>query len=261
MGINNIGKLFYKDYYGEVDFNKLLFDELESEKKKEREKTLSINDTIKNESSLVKIDKPITGIVPRRVIVQYPGILTGVGLEHDVALKDGYKLGMHFDYTHGMPIIYGSSIKGVLKTYFEDFFLKRYPQREKDLKPLMSLIFDGKNPKFKNRKDQEPKYVSLYERDAFFDAVIVEPYNDRFLEDESITPHTEGALKNPIPIKMLKIVPGCEMEFRFKLHTNWINGNKYDSEEKLDLFMEILETVGIGAKTNVGYGQLEIKNS
>jgi len=28
-------------------------------------------------------------------------------------------------------------------------------------------------------------------------------------------------------------------------------------QEKLDIFKEILTTVGIGAKTNVGYGQLK----
>lgn len=246
--INNIGKLFYKDYYNEVDFDNLLFGS------DEEKKNLEINETIKN-SLWVEIKKPIAEIIPEEAIVQYPGIVTGVGLDHDVALKDGYKLGMHFDYTHGMPVVYGSSIKGVLKTYFEDSFLENYPDRKADVKPLKELIFDGKNPKYQEGKD-EPKYIPLYERDVFFDAVIAESYEGRFLEDDYITPHTDGPLKNPTPIKMLKIAPGCKMEFRFKLNTHEVNNHIYTLDMKLTIFKDILETVGVGAKTNVGYGRV-----
>lgn len=249
---NNIGKLFYKDYYKEVNWEEVLF----KSGSKEKDKTLGVNDTIKK-SPWVEIKKPIAEITSIEAQVQYPGIVTGVGLDHDVALKDGYKLGMHFDYTFGMPIVYGSSIKGVLKTYFEDFFLKHYPNGKADVEPLKQLIFDGKNPKFQEGKKDEPKYIPLYERDVFFDAVIAESYKGSFLEDDSITPHTEGPLKNPIPIKMLKIAPGCKMDFRFKLSPREVNNHPYTSDEILAVFKDILETVGVGAKTNVGYGRVK----
>ena len=103
--------------------------------------------------------------------------------------------------------------------------------------------------------------MSIYDRDIFFDAVIVKPYvkdgKQYLLEDDSITPHTEGPLKNPIPIAMLKVAPGCILEFRFLLRKSAVNGRIYDKKFKEGLFREILTTVGIGAKTNVGYGQLE----
>lgn len=256
--INNIGRLFYKDYYKEVDFEKLLFGS-KKEKKEEKDKSLEINKTIKN-SPRVEIEKPIAEIIPmEKAIVQYPGIVTGVGLDHDVAVTDGYKLGMHFDYTYGMPVVYGSSIKGILKTYFEDFFMKRHPDREADVKPLSDLIFEGKNPKYKKGSHDEPKYIPLYERDVFFDAVIEETYNGKFLVDDSITPHTEGPLKNPVPIKMLKIASGCEIDFRFKLNTHRVNHEDYTSDDILTIFKDILETVGVGAKTNVGYGRVKFK--
>lgn len=256
--INNIGRLFYKEYYDEVNFDKLLFGSNE-EKKKEKDKSLEINKTIKN-SPWVEIKKPIAEIIPmEKAIVQYPGIVTGVGLDHDVAVTDGYKLGMHFDYTHGMPVVYGSSIKGVLKTYFRDFFLKeKDPDREADVKLLSDLIFEGKNPEY-GKKEDEPKYIPLYERDVFFDAVIADSYKGRFLEDDYITPHTEGPLKDPKPIKMLKIAPGCEMEFRFKLNTREVNNRPYTSDKILAVFKDILEAVGVGAKTNVGYGRVKFK--
>ncbi len=275
--INNIGKLFYKDYYKEVDFYKLLLgsDKEKKEekdkhinlriKKKDEDKFVKINDVIK-QSSRVDIKHPLenpetsakTEIFQQfKAEVLYPGIVTGVGLDHDVAVTDGYNLGMHFDYTYGMPIVYGSSVKGVLKTYFKDFFLKHYPDRESDVESLMKLIFEGKNPEYDEKKDT-PKYISIYERDVFFDAVIVDSYKGHFLEDDFITPHPDP-LKNPTPIKMLKIAPGCKIEFRFKLNDSMINKHNYDVDSKLKIFKDILTTVGIGAKTNVGYGQLKIE--
>lgn len=245
--IKNIGKLFFKDYYKEVDLYGLLFGNYD------KENALEVDDTIK-ESPLVVIKKPLeeNEVSIIRAKIQYPGLVTGVGLSHDASV--GYKLGMHFDYTKGMPVVYGSSVKGVLKTYFKDFFLKHYRDRNSDVEHLMKLIFEGKNPN--EGKNNEPKHVSIYERDVFFDAVIVKS-NDKgkFLEDDYITPHPDP-LKNPVPIKMLKIASGCTMEFRFKLNTCVINGNVYNADSKLKIFEDILTTVGIGAKTNVGYGQL-----
>ena len=57
----------------------------------------------------------------------------------------------------------------------------------------------------------------------------------------------------------MKIAPGCKLEFRFKLVDTEIagTGKKFSKEQKLELFKEILTTVGVGAKTNVGYGQLK----
>ncbi|MCD7816006.1 MAG: hypothetical protein LUH12_04710 [Bacteroides sp.] len=78
------------------------------------------------------------------------------------------------------------------------------------------------------------------------------------MDDDSITPHKDGPLKDPVPITMLKKAPGCIIEFRF--HLNDFTSHKgqiFKAEEKLKLFKNILEIVGIGAKTNVGYGQLE----
>lgn len=247
--IHNIGKLFFKEYYEEVDLKSLLFGNYD------KDKALKVDTTIK-ESPLVVIKKPLeeNEVSIIRAKIQYPGLVTGVGLIHDASV--GYKLGMHFDYTKGMPVVYGSSVKGVLKTYFKDFFLKHYRDRNSDVEHLMKLIFEGKNPN--EGKNNEPKHVSIYERDVFFDAVIVKS-NDKgkFLEDDYITPHPDP-LKNPVPIKMLKIASGCTMEFRFKLNTCVINGNVYNADSKLKIFEDILTTVGIGAKTNVGYGQLKI---
>ena len=176
--------------------------------------------------------------------VLYPGLVTGTGLVHDSKnIEGGYNLGMHFDYTWGMPVVYGSSVKGVLRQYFEEFFLEDKGCRRDDAKLLCKAIFEGEGR-------------SIYERDIFFDAVITGEYDGRILDDDSITPHTEGPLKDPVPITMLKIAPGCKIEFRFRLHNSVINEKTYTVDFKKNLFKKILGTVGVGAKTNVGYGQL-----
>lgn len=271
MALKNISKLFYKDYYQGIDFNYVLNNSENSDKC--------------NVDYIKKVNKDIEGsqlqVIPSisccnhrfSAKILYPGLVTGTGLTHDFKKIEGaYNLGMHFDYTFGMPIVYGSSVKGVLCQYFKEFCQDYKANAGKavisdDIEDLYQAIFKGKkrdpeNPVDKNKK---PNYInlSIYERDIFFDAVVVKSYTDRkrnmhLLEDDSITPHTEGPLKNPIPIAMLKIAPGCILEFRFLLRKSVINGRTYDENWKIGIFKEILKTVGIGAKTNVGYGQMEL---
>jgi CRISPR-associated protein Cmr6 len=237
MEINNIGKLFYKDYYKEVNFENVI-NGIESSPGQ-------INQKIKRSAHLT-IANPIgtEECSSFRAKILYPGLVTGVGLEHNSKnIKGGYNLGMHFDYTWGMPVVYGSSVKGVLREYFKEFY-----EGEIDKQKLEEDIFSGK-------VGNENK--SIYHRDIFFDAVITKTYNGHLLEDDSITPHGDNPLKNPLPITMLKIAPGCEIEFRFRLVDSVVDGKVFKKEDKLKLFENILKTVGVGAKTNVGYGQLE----
>ena len=239
MGINNIGKLFYKDYYKEVNFENVI-NGIESSPGQ-------INQKIKRSAHLT-IANPIgtEECSSFRAKILYPGLVTGVGLEHNSKnIKGGYNLGMHFDYTWGMPVVYGSSVKGVLREYFKEFYeLKEFKKEGIEANDLFEDIFNG------GKK-------SIYHRDIFFDAVITNTYNGHLLEDDSITPHKDGPLRNPLPITMLKIAPGCEIEFRFRLVDSVFGEKVFKKEDKLKLFENILKTVGVGAKTNVGYGQLE----
>lgn len=255
MGKNNISKLFYKDYYKEIDFTYACRGDNECGKSNQ-DKINDINRSIKD-SELVDIpplkfescsekyyDEPM------RFKILYPGLVTGIGLVHDSKkIKGAFNLGMHFDYTYGMPVVYGSSVKGVLRQYFKEFY-----QGEIDKDELLKDIFSGIT--------SDGVRKSVYDRDIFFDAVIVESYsdgndNEHLLEDDSITPHGKDPLKNPIPITMLKIAAGCKIEFRFCLKDSLVDGKLFKAKQKWDCFKEILKTVGVGAKTNVGYGQLE----
>lgn len=198
--------------------------------------------------------------------VLYPGLITGVGINHEAKVKGEFKLGIHMDYTTGLPVVYGSSVKGVLRDAFEadveisllknlvpeilhkslddiDFKLINI---DKSLKDLATEIFG---------KDGEKDERSAYERDVFFDAVVCGIQNEQnsMLAADSITPHIAGPLKEPNPIGFVRIASGTKIQFRFRLVDSTLTRN-----EKLTLFKAILIAFGIGAKTNVGYGQLDL---
>ena len=209
---------------------------------------------------------------PIELKIQYPGLVTGIGIDHEAKIEGEFKLGVHFDWTRGMPVVYGSSVKGVLRSWFKEFY-----EGDLDADDLMMDIFEGaydrdveaEKNKYKDNWEEKvkkpdnriyKKRKSIYERDIFFDAVITAPdKKGRILCSDSITPHGDNPLKNPTPITFLKIAPGCKLELRFKLEdTKDMNGNVvFSKEDKRNLFTKILTTIGIGAKTNVGYGQLK----
>ena len=161
---NNISKLFYKDYYQDVDFHYVL-DGKDPDKNMVKNSIGKMNKKIK-ESILVKIPRLSCVTHSFSAKIAYPGLITGTGLVHDSKKLDGaFNLGMHFDYTFGMPIVYGSSVKGVLCRYFKEFY-----KGEIDKEKLQKDIFSGEASDGTNK--------SIYKRDIFFDAVILKPYMD-----------------------------------------------------------------------------------
>lgn len=189
----------------------------------------------------------------------YPGLLCGVGYHHEINKpadekgKKGkkvegdkeddapevYNLGMYFDYTSGLPVIPGSSIKGMLRSAIEEWdFLADYkPNNGVTREEIIKTVFEGKG-------------LSIYDRDIFLDAIPIRVDNKLFGEDY-IT-HHPNPLQNPNPVRFLRVNPGVTYQFRFILRNN-DNGLKADFKE--DLFKAIICTFGLGAKTNVGYGQ------
>ena len=232
----NLHKYYYKDYFGgELDWT-----DIKSEK---NERILqNRNDCLTESGLLYSIGKPVETDDTFKLGVIYPGLVTGIGINHEATIKGEFKLGVHFDWTYGIPVIYGSSVKGVLRSYFKEFYKPN--ESQPNVNDAFEDIFEG------GKK-------SIYDRDIFFDAVIVQAdKNGHILASDSITPHDDNPLKNPTPVTFLKIAPGCVIEFRYNLVDTSIEGKILKAEDKRRLFKKILTTVGIGAKTNVGYGQL-----
>ncbi|ALO30432.1 type III-B CRISPR module RAMP protein Cmr6 [Porphyromonas gingivalis] len=186
----------------------------------------------------------------------YPGLLCGVGYHHEInkpADEKGkkvegdkeddspevYNLGMYFDYTSGLPVIPGSSIKGMLRSAIEEWdFLADYkPNNGVTREEIIKTVFEGKG-------------LSIYDRDIFLDAIPIRVDNKLFGEDY-IT-HHPNPLQNPNPVRFLRVNPGVTYQFRFILKDH---GEKLTVDFKTKLFKAIICTFGLGAKTNVGYGQ------
>lgn len=275
----NLGLLFYKRVYNERDIKKLIiFDKdvlkIDIDLKA---KTTEFDQYFKalvnfRTDSYTQIENPAsTHRFPLKTT--YPGLMVGSGYTHDSGAKGDFKMGFFFDHTSGQPVIPGSSVKGVLRSIFEldtddrgrkttgaksveafNFFIKEanieYPELSiNELKTLMQEIF--------GTQDKPGK-------DIFYDAVIdiARSGSKKIVSTDFITPHKHigsprkpelDQFSNPTPLMFLRVMPEIYFEFRFNLTKT---GN-FDENLKLEFFKAIISTLGIGAKTNVGYGQFE----
>ncbi|HRK83356.1 MAG TPA: type III-B CRISPR module RAMP protein Cmr6 [Saprospiraceae bacterium] len=228
-----------------------------------------------------------------RLQVQNPGLLPGIGYPHEVGYPGEFKLGFGFDHVTGLPVLPGSSVKGVLRSVFPQFkhdaeypgnfeaedalqiekskyivgLLRRFEldvPAESELEKVKKLahqldlsIFCG----FSFEKEEKPARLPMSKHDVFFDALPVN-FNekDQLLGRDALTPHGDNPLKNPIPLPFLKVMPGVVFGFYFRLQDSKIGSLTITAEHKRRIFGEILCTVGAGAKTNVGYGQFDTNN-
>ena len=305
METPNLGWQFYKNLYKTQDSN-FSFDFLKQnpeskEEKVKKEQILKANATVLKERSQEFFDKKLEEYKPDsffkneaatnsfELTTTYPGLLCGVGYSHGISSEADFKAGFYFDHTTGLPIVPGSSVKGVLRSAFPgyvgkeedkkpskeelkeryDFFrwlvvqtnLKisdpelKLPsfENDEDIDDLEAFIFEG--------EDADGNQISYYKRDRFFDAYPKESlaHNGCFLKNDYITPHINrekpemSPFSNPTPLQFLKILPKVKFCFQFQL----VEGGGLKANQKKLLFKEILCFTGIGAKTNVGYGQFE----
>ena len=247
------------------------------------------------------------GITRFQRVTVYPGLLIGSGYNHDVNFDElgksfdgskeaSFKIGFSFDHISGMPFIPGSSIKGMLRSFFPNEYKKdrgienftedqeckkeyisdllnavREPNEEEkeftkeDIDEIEEVIFSGVN--------KDGSRVEPYKRDIFFDAIPVSIENNQESEpnkrtktlfgSDYITPHVDkngdpAPLKNPVPIKFLKVNPNVVYQFSFRFSNSILsNGVKLSKDKKTKLFKKILSQSGLGAKTSVGYGQFD----
>lgn len=208
--------------------------------------------------------------------VQAPGLLIGSGLAHGLpGSEEDVKTGLQFDYTSGLPVIPGSSVKGVIRSAFPTIKEDKEQSNEADAEKLnyiKSLIADI--PEFSSLGLEDKDILELGNQmfnhgDIFADALLV-GYGTRMkqhgpvkqvLTEDYITPHTGEPLAQPIPIKIVKVAPGVTFAFCFKFNETKIGAKVVSASMKKALCAAILQELGVGAKTNVGYGVLkEVKN-
>jgi CRISPR-associated protein Cmr6 len=148
-------------------------------------------------------------------------------------------MGFSFDFVTGQPYIPGSSVKGVLRSCFEqypDVVRKLTGCADLNMKALVQELFEGD--------------------DVFLDAVICRgDVRGRLIGEDYITPHPDP-LKDPKPVHLIKIMPGVGIEFRF-IPKPQEDTDMISAEAKVKLYKALLKLFGVGAKTNVGYGILK----
>lgn len=204
--------------------------------------------------------------------VQAPGLLIGSGLAHGLpGSEEDVKTGLQFDYTSGLPVIPGSSVKGVIRSAFPTIKEDKEQSNEADAEKLnyiKGLIADI--PEFSALRLEDKDILELGNQmfnhgDIFADALLV-GYGTRMkqhgpvkqvLAEDYITPHTGGPLAQPVPIKIVKVAPGAIFAFCFKLSETKIGAKVVSASMKKALCTAILQDLGVGAKTNVGYGVLK----
>jgi CRISPR-associated protein Cmr6 len=285
----NIGLLYYKRIYREKEIARIVDINKNNELEiviPSADKTTPF-DTFYNDLYQMTADnfeQIVNNAITAKFLLRttYPGLLIGSGYQHETKAKGDFKIGFFFDHTTGQPVIPGSSVKGVLRSLFEldinDGKNFTGSKSVSAIKFICDEIIDSLKPvqekafwlNFKATIDEtklnewklaiwgdEEKAGS----DIFFDAVIniaETGYKTKIFSNDFITPHHRNLLKNPIPIQFLKVLPNVCFEFRFKLEDT---DNNLTIENKALLFKHIVISLGIGAKTNVGYGQFRIKNS
>lgn len=300
--IPNIGWLFYKDYYRELEPT------LKKSSGLVRVKDLKLNLDSKNEAITKQMlnkhqtdlfdTKTIANVTTFKVTTQYPGLMAGLGTQHNIGHEEELKLGFSFDHTTGLPYIPGSTVKGILRSFFPsrlkaaaNNYNEGSPERialeekatqlyklmtgylfpeskvtidldENELLKLEKDIFEGISSA---SVDKNTAHDNLSPYDVFFDAFPCNSNftgyetkeNGRFLGLDAITPHGKNPLKNPIPLRLLKVLPEVQFQFQFWLNDSNIEEKLISKGDKEKLFKYILTKFGVGAKTNVGYGRVK----
>lgn len=262
----NLNYIFYKGYYKDLldingeDYEKLMNGRSNKEESNNKSfqsisqnnnSFFSINITKNNKFDMQLILKDLE-VDTFELSIEYPGLISGIGIAHQIGIKEEIKVGFNFDYTTGMPYIPASSVKGALHSVFRGekwiYIAHKMGWNNKEKVNELERFIFGVNAENKETIEEG--------KDIFFDATIIQK-EKRLLGRESISPH-KSKLKNPIPITMLKVVPGNRIKFSFLLQENILrDGEIITVEKKLQLFKEILKDFGIGAKTNVGFGKLD----
>lgn len=195
--------------------------------------------------------RQIPGYKEFTLYTKYPGLLMGTGYAHDLAAEGAIKCGFSFDAITGHPFLPGSSLKGVLRSFF--------PGDGKDAEISKEYEMFIKGLLGKDEIDVIGLKENIFENNDLFLGAYPEMKlcKDRtLLEEEYITPHNKGQFKNPIPISLIKVKPNVAFSFGIVAHDyKSEDGIIVTAEEKLNLFKQIILLSGVGAKTNVGFGK------
>ena len=171
--------------------------------------------------------------------------VTGMGLNHPI------ENGMAWHHTLGVPYLPGSSVKGLVRAWAEQW-LERPPKE-------IGRVFGPRNTK-KDGCDEQVRGVGSI---IFFDAL---PARSVRLAADVMTPHypnyyskgeTPGDWMDPNPIPFLTVSEGQTFLFALAPRRRGCTEDLEDLNAALLWLEEALENIGAGAKTAAGYGRFQ----
>lgn len=169
---------------------------------------------------------------------------TGLGLNNPI------ENGMAWHHTLGVPYLPGSSVKGMVRAWAEQW-LEHPPQADID------RIFGPKENRVDHSEDHAiPSGAGTI---VFFDALPVAPIH---LDTDVMTPHYQdyysgdkspGDWMDPNPIPFLTVAANQTYLFAVSPRQNTVA--RSDLDLALQWLDQSLENIGAGAKTAAGYGR------
>jgi len=154
----------------------------------------------------------------------------------------------------GIPFIPGSSLKGCHRDYVTNYKNDFFDNNE------FKLVFgSSKNNNNDNEDDDNISgnvtYLNAYpyDIDKPFDIDVMTVHFEKYYKSEKYW-WVQSQYDNPLPINFLCIKKGVKFKF------NLIISSKINNlQQKIDnSFKEMLQSHGVGAKTNVNYGYFKI---
>lgn len=204
------------------------------------------------------------------------GLLVGTGYPHMNLMKEDnksdFQLGFFFDHSTGFPLIPASSVKGFLRAGFPATVGDTIALQQ--LKEEMGLagITVPANFDYRQAREMENALFGDMSKPArgslFFNAYITRSTNSNvnnqgngrpYLDEDWLAPHLyngkRSRLREPNPIRFLKIVPGVVFRFSFLADSTTLSGGlTITPQQKIELYKILLTNRNLGAKHRSGFG-------
>ena len=170
-------------------------------------------------------------------------LVVGLGYQHPL------ETGFLFDWTSGLPVIPGSSLKGITRSYVEDWDEEIFKNENKE--KTIGDIFG--TPAKAGKIIFFPAYPAAGGvTKHFFELDVMTPHYMPYYSDPDHNPPADWY--SPNPVKFLTVAPEIEFTFRIADRCDFSNQNSELLTKAASLLKYALTIRGVGAKTNVGYG-------
>lgn len=164
-------------------------------------------------------------------------LITGIGYTHPT------EIGFMFDWTSGLPVIPGSSLKGVALNVVEN-----EPSCCLDEEKLM--IFGSKESG--GEIIFFPAYPCSQDRQKFLELDVMTPHYGPYYRDPQNNPPADWY--SPVPLHFLTVPEGIRFCFRLAHRRNLKDKESPLLTKAKNILTYTLTEYGVGAKTNVFYG-------